>query len=80
MVGTCDTLATGVWQKWETGECDVEGINEVHDIFFVFIDAQAIFLILSGGNSNNLYKIKENFNFLIFFIFFDDEGKDINNF
>ena len=33
LAGTCEAPVTGGWQKSEIVECDVEGANEVHDIF-----------------------------------------------
>jgi arabinoxylan arabinofuranohydrolase len=35
-VGTCEVAPTGDWQSWSDVECDVEGVEGLHDLFLVF--------------------------------------------
>ena len=36
LIGTCDVANTGGWSNWETVECHLSNVENVHDIYFVF--------------------------------------------
>ena len=36
LIGTCDVANTGGWNNWETVECHLSSVENVHDIYFVF--------------------------------------------
>ncbi len=44
LAGTCVVPGTGGWQDWKTVTCTVDGIEGVHDVFYVFTGGQGLLM------------------------------------